>query len=107
MAIPNFTYIGGVTLRALTKCSRLSDQPHHVGVGKAVRRAVNVFVGIVLEMMVTMIPDPRDRIACQRHGGAGCEYKLEPFRHFEAAMGQVAMQVRVVLIPPQKNSGIM
>ncbi len=45
-AVPNSTYIGGVTFRALTKFGRLPNQPHHVGVGKAMHRTVNVFVGI-------------------------------------------------------------
>ena len=43
--------------------------------------------------MVTMIANPRDWIACQRHGRAGCKYELEPFRHFETAMGQITMQI--------------
>ena len=93
-AIPNFTYVGGVPLRALAKFSWLSDQPHHVGIGKAVHRTVNIFVRIGFEMMVTVIPHPRDWIACKRHGGAGCEYKLEPFRHFEAAMSQVPVEIK-------------
>src|SRR6266480_688768 len=92
-AIPNLTYIGRITLRALAEFSRLLDQPHHVGIGKAMRRTLNVFVGIGFQMMITMVPYPRDGIARQHHGGACCEYELEPFWHFKTAMGQVTMQI--------------
>src|ERR1700730_12627906 len=45
-------------------------------------------------MMIAMIPNPHDRIARQRHGRAGRKKKLERFRHLEAPMRQVTMQIK-------------
>src|SRR5947207_13136442 len=65
-----------------------------MGVWKAVHWAVNVFVRIGFQVMISVIPHPGDGITRKHHGGAGCQYKLEPFRHFKAAMGQVTMQIK-------------
>src|ERR1700730_537915 len=45
-------------------------------------------------MMIAMIADPHNRIAPQRHGRARRKKKLEPFRHLEAPMRQVTMQIK-------------
>ena len=93
-AVPNFAYVGRITLRALTKFRRLPDQPHHVGVGKAVHRTVNIFVRVGFQVMISMVPYPGDGITRKHHCGAGCQDKLEPFRHFKAAVCQITMQIK-------------
>src|SRR6266513_121581 len=65
-----------------------------MGVWKAVHWAVNVFVRIGFQVMISVIPHPGDGITRKHHGGPGCQYKLEPFRHFKAAVGQIAMQIK-------------
>src|SRR3977135_2874938 len=45
-------------------------------------------------MMIAMIPHPHNRIARQGHGRAGRKKKLEPFRHLEAPMRQITMQIK-------------
>ena len=57
-------------------------------------RAVNVILGVRFQMMIAMIPHPRDRIARQRNRRAGGKDELQPTRHLKAAMGKVAMQVK-------------
>ena len=54
--------------------------------------------------METMIAHPHDGIARQDHGRASGKKELEPFRHFEAAMGQVAMEIKCGTdATPEKN----
>jgi len=69
-AIPNLSHIRRVTLGTLTEAIRFADQPHHVCVGEAVERAVNVFVGIRFQMMKAVIAHPRHGIAGQHHSRA-------------------------------------
>ena len=45
-------------------------------------------------MMITMVANPHDRIASQGDSRASCKKKLEPLRHFKAAMGQIPMQIK-------------
>ena len=93
LAIPDFAHVGCVPKRALAKRIRFTNQPHHVRVGKAVPRAMDVFFRVGFQMMITMVPHPRDWITRQRHCRAHRENKLQPARHFKAAMSQVAMKV--------------
>src|SRR5205823_12461814 len=65
-----------------------------MGVWKAVHWAVYVFVRIGFQVMISVIPHPGDGITRKHHGGAGCQYKLKPFRHLETAVGQIAMQIK-------------
>ena len=58
------------------------------------QRTVNVFIGIRFQMMIAMIPHPRDRIAGKRHGRTGGKKEFQPFRHLESAMGQIPMQIK-------------
>jgi hypothetical protein len=44
-------------------------------------------------MMIAMIPYPGNRIASQTNRGAGSEKELQPTRHLEAAMREIAMQI--------------
>src|SRR5947209_429933 len=54
--------------------------------------------------MISVIPHPGDGVPRKHHGGAGCQYELEPFRHFKAAMGQVTMQIERCANPaPEKQ----
>ena len=57
-------------------------------------RTVNVFIGIGLQMVIAMVANPRNRIAGERDRGAGGENELQPVRHLEAAMRQVAVQIK-------------
>ena len=41
-----------------------------------------------------MVPYPSDGITGEHHGRAVREKKFEPLAHFEAAMGQVTMQIK-------------
>ena len=57
-------------------------------------RTVNVFIGIGFQMVITMVAHPRNRIAGERHRGASGENELQPTRHLESAMGQIAVQIK-------------
>ncbi len=65
-----------------------------MGVRKTVHRAVNVFVGVGFEMMVTMVAHPHHGVSCQDHRRPGGKDEFEPFRHLKTAVGQIAMQIK-------------
>ena len=44
--------------------------------------------------MITMVANPHDWIAGQGDSRASGKKKLEPLRHFKAAMGQIPMQIK-------------
>lgn len=67
-AVPNLPNIGRVTERAVTESFRLPHQPHHVGIGKTVQRAVNILIRVRFEMMITVIAYPGDRITREDDG---------------------------------------
>src|SRR5262245_13096298 len=93
-AVPDFAHVGRIPQRAFAERRRLADQPHHMGVRKAVPRTVNVFFGIRLEMMIAVIPNPGNGIARETDGRAGGEEELQPTRHLKAPMGQITMQIK-------------
>lgn len=45
-------------------------------------------------MMIAMVAHPHNGIARENDGGAGGEEKLEPLRHFETAVSQIAMEIK-------------
>ena len=55
---------------------------------------VNVFVGVGFQMVVTVVPYPHHRVPRQNNGRTTGENELEPFRHLEPAMREIAMQVK-------------
>ena len=55
---------------------------------------MNVFVGVGFQMVISMVAYPHHRITGQRHRRARGKKKLEPLRHFEAAMCQIPMKIK-------------
>src|SRR5207244_2649197 len=55
---------------------------------------MDVLVGIEFQIMITMAANPHDRIAGQGDSRASCKKKLDPLRHFKAAMCQIPMQIK-------------
>src|ERR1700680_1157632 len=45
-------------------------------------------------MVITMITHPHDRIARESDSRASGKKEFQPLRHFEAAMGKIAMQIK-------------
>jgi hypothetical protein len=44
--------------------------------------------------METMVAHPGDGVARKTYGGAGGEKKLQPLRHLEASVGEIAMEIQ-------------
>ena len=93
-AVPDLAHVGRVTRGANPKSGRLANQPHHMGVGKTVPRAVDVFLGVGFEVMKTMIAHPRDRVTRETDRRTGGKKEFEPAVHLKPAMGEIPVEIK-------------